>query len=938
MVNVDVHSIYSIKKSLLSAQTIVDEVKKNDQKAVILCDDNALYGAIDFYAKCIKGGIKPGIGVQFNICESITVKDRSVYSITLIAKNIDGYRNLCKLITESYSNGFYYVPRIDWELLKIYANNLLCVLTAKTNPIYRTWFENQNEYMELIISRLTTIFGNDIHYVLNPYSSGEYRRYIKFITANFSNSCCISNHARFLGPDQYDYYDMMFCIRNKVLYGSHTRDHADPDEFFRSENELLKFNFGIEEHEVKRYVDSTNAIMDKIDLQFEKKFHFPKIKEKQDSDRLLKHLISEGWKQRRRDVPEENHTEYKKRIKYETEAIIRLGYADYFIIVSDFVVWAKHNGVPVGPGRGSAAGSIVSYLLNITTVDPIKYGLLFERFLDPTGQRISLPDIDIDFGDADRDRVLKYITEVFGNDRVACVGNISTLAFKSSIKDTAKAMGITFERANNYTRNIPFFIRNATELKEYKKFKPLLQGNKELQKLLHFSDGVSGSMKNLSTHAAGVLITPTSITDFTPIEPIEKGGKIRLTTQLNKDSVEFLGLLKMDLLGLTALSTIKNTIDMVRDRHGIDIDIDRVDMDDEEIYKHILDGHTTGIFQLESDGMTTLAKDIQVSSLSEICDLIALYRPAILQSNLHLKYIENKFSNSRQSIHDAISEITSSTYGILLYQEQVMQASVKMAKFTLPEADTLRKAIGKKSTKDIPVLREKFVKGCVKNKIEESEAEEVFAIFEDAGYMFNKSHSLSYSIIAAQTAWLKTYYPLEFMCSYLNSEAGDLEKLTTIVKECHYLGIDVLPPDINKSQSMFCIEGSNIRYALSTIKEIGLQDIDAIINVRNKSGDILDFDIFLNDLSKHANLSALKAKLMVLIQCGVFDSVNPNRNKLLSKLDSASNIDKRLSGKTTKVQLFDISILNNGNDMKINDIDIERKRMFEREYLGIQYT
>ncbi len=951
MVNLDCHSLYSIQSSLVKIPDLIKRTLELDHKSVGLIDDNALYGAIEFYNKCKENGLKPIIGARLNICEDIKRKDRNTYTISLVAKNLDGYKNLCKLITRSYTEGFYYVPRIDYSILKSNSNNLLCLLSGRGNCVAGPWLEIHPEYSSINHMRLTEIFGKDLWICLNPYTDKSYLAFAAEIARNNqARPYLITNQVRYLNNKDYQYYDMLHCLKYKAQFDNPVRKKADQNEYLKTEYEIRISLTSLSKEQIDIGLLKSESVCEEIDLVFEKKLFFPKpIVTSHTSEEKIKQLLNDGWKKKLPKLIYADLSVYKKRLKYELGVIEKLGFTDYFLVVADIVNWGKNNRIRFGPGRGSSSGCLISYLLNITDVDPIKNNLIFERFLNPSGERISPPDIDIDVDDTKRDLVIEYITNTYGADKVACVGNLSTLAFKASVKDVGRALGIPFEKVNSLTKRFPFGAKCTADLVKDRRcgLKKELKEDQSIIRLMDFAEGVKGTMKNISTHAAGIVVSPVDITDFTPLQSIKMAkdpSKSRLTTQLDKDSIENLGLLKIDLLGLTALSIMDQAVSLIKKNKSVDIDLDNLNIDDTDIFKLIKKGHTTGIFQLEGKNMTDLAKKVKVNSVNDICDLIALYRPAVIDGKIDDRslieiYLDNRNNNGTFCIHKLLKEITKDTQGILLYQEQAMQAAVSMAKFTMGEADTLRKAVGKKTTKDIPILRKKFVSGCSKNGIPENEALEVFAIFEDAGYMFNRPHSYSYSVIAAIMAWLKHYYPTEFLCSYLNAENGDLKKIETISAECKYLGIEILPPDINSSEAGFSTEGTNIRYGLGMIKEIGFQTAKVLTRLR-KSNNHDSIDSWVNLLSKDSLIIGLKSKLDILIQCGCFDSILPNRKKVLSIFSEACGIEKSKAArsKNNKTSLFDASFHLNENKEYTDDFNILMKRNFEKEYMGVLFS
>lgn len=959
MINLDVHSIYSKKRSTVKIGDLVSKVKELGQNAVALTDDDGLYGAREFYDACLSAKIKPIIGVQLNLVDDVSVKEKSSFSIILLAANIEGYRNLCKLVTRSFSEKYYLKPRVDWKMLNEHAEGVICTLGSSNNPIALPFLQGQIAYANSNAQKLRGIYLENMYAEINPIDKPLYKEYIQFLYSNFPFSCFITNQVRFLDPSHYPHFDLMSTMSNNyfrktVIYDSPTRYKADTNLYPKPEEELRKIDFGVPDSIVDQFFQESHKIADRIDLSFQKKIFFPKPVEavnnaKFDSNDHLKFIINEGWKKRRTRIDESKFEDYKQRIRYETEVVTRLGFSDYFIVVADIVNWAKDHSIPVGPGRGSAAGCLLSYILGITEVDPIRYGLIFERFLDPTGQRISPPDIDIDFSSKYRDKVIEYIKERFGEDNVASVGNITTLGFKSAIKDTAKALDIPFEKANEYSKLIPFNVTSLEEAKKVSIIKREIEKNKEFDRLLYFAEGVRGAMKNISTNACGIIVAPEPVVNFCAIEEIHSKGKEDKgrSTQFDKDSCDHMGLLKIDILALTALDTISETKHFVKQRHNIDLDPYDIDLTNLEIYNIIRRGRTAGLFQLESEGMTNLGVEMKVSNLEDVCDLIALYRPQVLGAKLEKTYLSNKFNTfipgtPEMKMPEVLKELLKSTHGVLVYQEQTMKATVLMAGFSMAEADMMRRATGKKTKEDIPILREKFVAGCVKNGHSEEVAKEVFSIFEDAGYSFNKSHSLAYAIISSQMAHMKTYYPLEFLCASLVFEAyGQADKkydqVAKLIAEAKRFNFQVARPDINTSECDFCIKDDKIIYGIACIKEISESLAQYLPVLRNEMGGrFKDFNQFLGAMSKKETLIGNKSKLSVLVQVGFFDSLDPNRVKLMEELESACDMIKATIKKGTN-SLFDIFTLN-AKPKIVKDFSDFRKRDIEQEYLGVSFA
>lgn len=952
MIQIDNHTNFSAGKSVVSISSLIKKAKSLEMSALGITDDSNMHGAIEFYKMCKSEKIKPIIGTEIHITDSYKEKSRRYPSILLVAKNIDGYKNICKIISSAYIDGFYYVPRATFEIISKHFDGIICLLGSLNNPIRFYSDLEQNEYGKLIERELNGIFSTDFYQEINPFADKKTLSYNKYIIESFPFSYFINNHVRFLNLEDYSTYDMMFCINRKLKFLDEKRQKANKDLFFRSEEEIRNIEFGLNKDQIISGLKESDLISEKIDLSFDKKIFFPNFKKlswvdkSKDENRILKDLINEKWKEKIKTLKEDEIEIYKKRIIFEVESVCKLGYASYFIVVADIVKKAKELGILVGPGRGSVAGCLISHLLGITSrIDPLKYGLIFERFLDPTGQRVSPPDIDIDFEYDKKDLIVQYIIDTYGQEYVSSVGNINTLAFKAALKEVAKPLDIPFDRINEYTKKlVPYkteskedLLKNRISASEYKR-------NKEFREVLDNGEKIKGCMKSLGTHAAGIVITPYPITDYSPIQLTRDNSACKFTTQLDKDSLEMLGVQKIDLLALITLSTIANCLNIIEERHGKKIDLETIDIEDKNIYKYVLSGDTLGMFQLEGDGMTELAINMKVNSILDICDLIALYRPVVLKEELEKVYVNNKNSGNISYLHEKLKEITKETYGVIVYQEQIMRASIVLANFSIPESDTLRRAIGKKSTKDIPELKEKFLSGCVKNSIDEEKAKEIFSLFEEASYGFNKSHSLSYAILSCYTMWLKYYYTIEYMTSLLISEAKANKKekflkIEKIINQCSKFGIEVLKPEINKSNYNFFIESDNkIRYGLLAVKELGEAFCEEIINTIG-TAKISSFDEFLDLAEKNKLLPTYKTKIEILIKIGYFDSLDKNRNKLINNIEKRISASKTLNkiGKNVSL-LFDYSDIIGDKFDEIEDFTISRKRLIEKENLGFSFS
>jgi DNA polymerase-3 subunit alpha len=956
MINLHNHTIFSAKNSIIKINDLVSKIKQYNQQSVAIVDDNGLYGVMKFVKACNNEGIKYIIGCNINFTDDCNIHDSNAWPIVLIVKNDIGYQNLCKLITRSYEDDcFFRKPKIDFSLLKQYNEGLICLSGDVNGPIFKSLLEDKIDYAKWLIKEFQSIFNDDFYLEINPYSDNNYINVLNdAITLLNDNNIIITNNTRFLTSEEYEYYDLIYCMNNSLLFKDNHREKASIDEYLKSESEIIKhFQQYLDLEKINLYLSNTHAIDNKIDFKFNNKIHFPKAKipddfktkyindsEQKLTERYFKNLINVSWKQFKTQLSEDKIEEYKTRLFYEFDVISKSGFIDYFLVVRDIILFAKNNNIPVGPARGSVGGSLLAYLIGITEIDPIKYELIFERFLNP--DRVSLPDIDVDVSTKDRGLIVNYIESKYGKDNTATVGNIGTLAFKLSIKDTARVLNVPYARSDSYTKLIPFKVDSTDKLLEDYSIKNLVENNSEFKEILHYADKIKGSMKNMTTHAAGIAIAPEPITHFVPLQVIKmkNSNTKKVSTQFEKDAIEDCGLVKIDLLGLTALDTIQYCIKLIKDRHNKDIELLKLDFNDKKIFKFTKNGLNCGIFQLEGHGISNLTSQIEPNCLDDIRDINALYRPAVLAHKYQYVYIDNKFSKTNSSIHPIIDSITKPTYGIILYQEQSMEVAVKMANFSLAEADLLRKAIGKKNTKDIPILKKKFYDGCKKNNIPDDITKEVFDIFEQADYSFNKAHSLAYGILTCRTLWLKTYYTLEFMTAALCAEYEDFKKITQYINECKKFKIKVLQPDINKSDVNFCIEKNNIRYGISSIKEIGLGFAEQIVEIRKKYGDYLSIIDFSKKLEKENILNSNISKINILINCGLFDSLEHNREKVSRIFAQFSKTEKTVSNlnkKNSRSSLFETEDLIN-LDIQVRDLTLDNKRLIENTFLGISFT
>ncbi|MGC8733769.1 MAG: DNA polymerase III subunit alpha [bacterium] len=941
-VHLHLHTTYSILDGMIKIEDLINKVKEEGMPAVAITDHGSISGAINFYEKAIENGIKPIIGAELYITNDRHIKSKAKleqedlkytgYHLLLLAKDIEGYKNLCKLITIGYTEGFYYKPRIDKEVLSKYNKGLIMLSSCLAGEIPQAILKDDEKKLKESLDYYLSIFGQENFYVELQYHNIQEQRKVNTkliqLAKKLNLKRVITNDAHYLLKEHANPHDILLCIQTKKRVDDPNRLKFKTNEFYLKNYEELYSIWG---SDFKDAFLNTLEISEKINLELKLNsiYYLPKytIDNKEiDSFVFLKKLCLENLPKKYPNYDQN----ILDRMEYELKVINDMGFSDYFLIVWDFINWAKSRGIPVGPGRGSVGGSLVAYLIGITNIDPLKYGLLFERFLNPG--RKSLPDIDTDFCQLRRDEVIEYITEKYGKSKVAHIGTFGTLKAKAAIRDAARVLGYPASFGDYLAKMIPFNYSIKEALNENKELQKEYYENKDVKKVIDIAIEIEGVIRNQSVHAAGVVISSIDLDELTPL--IKQNDVI--ATAYDMSSIEKLGLVKMDFLGLRTLSVTDDTVKLIKKINNIDIDIYNLDLEDKKVYELLSNGQTVGVFQLESKGMQRLLKELKPSNIYEIISAIALYRPGPLESGLVKQFIESKHDKSKINyLHPDLEEILKETYGVIVYQEQIMQIAVKFANFTLAQADDLRKAMGKKKPEIMEKYKEIFIKGCIENGYDEQLARTLFDIIEKfAGYGFNKSHSAAYGLITYITAYLKAHYPHEFLASLLKSVENNPDKLKVFLNEAIELNIKVLPPDINKSEENFTVEISNnekyIRYGLLGIKGLGQAAINEIISKRSKKPftDIQDFILRVN--TQVIN----KKSLEVLILSGCFDSLHPNRLELYKNIDTILNLAKNKSN-----ALFSIT---KNKDNKINDLqsnDNQNKLLeilkLERETLGI---
>ena len=934
-----VHSHYSLLDGLPKIDELLDYVKKLGMDSVALTDHGSIYGAVEFYKKAKDRGIKPIIGAEMYMAyEGMGQKrpniDDKKYHLVLLVKNEEGYKNLVKLLTKSYLEGFYYKPRIDEALLAEHSQGLIGLSACLAGKIPALILSKKMDEAEKVAKTYQDIFGKenfylDIQYHHNSQEQKTVNKGLVLLSKKLDIPLVATNDVHYLRKEDADAQDILMLINTGADPNDPERLTLKSDDFsMRSPEEMIK-----DFEDLPEAIENTKKVADLCNFQFElgkvqlPKFHVPSGKSPDD---YLEELCALGLKKR---FGENQEKQILDRLNYELGIIKQTGFASYFLIVQDFVNWAKENRIVVGPGRGSVGGSLVAYLLNITNVDPLKYNLLFERFLNP--ERISLPDIDLDFTDRRRDEVINYVAQKYGRDKVAQIITFGTMASRAVVRDVGRALNYTYTYCDHLAKMIPFGLTLDETLKKVPEFHSLYENDEQARKLIDFAKKLEGVARHASTHACGVVISDTPLDNIVPLQhPTQNDDAI--VTQYEMHSIEDLGLLKMDFLGLKNLTIIEDTLARIYKVQGISLDIEKIPEGDKKTYRLLQKGETIGVFQLESDGMRRYLKQLKPTEFEDIIAMVALYRPGPMQ--FIPDYIAGK--NKKRAVdylHPKLKPILENTYGIPLYQEQIMKIAQILAGFTLAEADVLRKAIGKKIRKLLMSQKEKFIEGCKKNEVGEDIAQKIWYWIEPfASYSFNRSHAAAYAMITYQTAYLKALFPAEFMAALLTSERADIDRISILIEECKKVGLEVLPPDINESFTFFGVvpKKNQIRFGLSAIKNVGLNIVEVIVEERKARGPYASIQDFITRInSKDLNKKSLES----LIKAGVFDKM-AERNHLLSNLEKLLEHSRENQKTKTNGQngLFDGMQLNNHVRLLSAVPASEKEKLtWEKELLGL---
>ncbi len=930
------HTHYSLLDGLIKIDKLVKRAKELNFEAIAITDHGNMYGAIEFYKKSKQAGLKPIIGLEAYLAPR-TINDRAAgidsksYHITLLAKNEAGYKNLLKLTSQSWLDGFYYKPRIDKNLLRQHSDGLIALSGCLSGEINRLILGNNFKGAEEKVYEYLDIFGRENFFLELGYhrslpdSVKSYRALIE-LSQKTKVPLVATQDMHYLLAEERDLHDIFLAIQTGKDIDQGDRLTMKNDLFHFASVEEMVENF----KEIPEAIAQTELVVEQCDLEIDLGPKMPAypLPQTETAESYLKKLVDQGlsWRGLNRTA------EIERRIENELKIINQTGFSSYFLIVQDFINWSKSQGIKIGPGRGSVAGSLVAYSLGITEINPLKYGLIFERFL--TLERVSFPDIDTDFSDLRRDEAIEYLKQRFGRDHVAQIITFGKMASRAAVRDVGRAMGLAYGFCDQIAKVIPYNVSLAEAIKTVPELADFYKNNNEAKVLIDNAERLEGTVRHASVHASGVVVTVAALTDYVPLQTAPQSDQLTIT-QYDMYSVEELGLLKLDFLGLRNLSTIEKAEELIEARHQTKITFDQEKFNDRETFDIFQAGATFGVFQLESRGMRDYLKKIKPNSLNDIIALLALYRPGPIE--LIPDYIKRKHKiESVRYLHPKLEPILAETYGVAVYQEQLMKIAQELAGFSLAEADILRKAVAKKNVSLLEKQKQKMIDGMIKNNINERVANQIWEWYEPfARYGFNKSHSVGYAMISYQTAFIKAHYPLEYMVSLFISEGYDLERVGELINEAKRLGFQVLPPDLNKSNSNFSLDrDNNIRFGLGAVKNVGMKLVEIIEAEREKNGPFISISDFLCRI-KNRDLN--KKSLESLIKAGALDSFE-SRDDLLFNIDSLLGFGQR-----QKILVSRPKGLFGDQVEKINlkpgpEISAIEKLNWEKELIGIYLT
>ena len=951
-----VHTEYSLLDGAARIKRVVAHAKELGMTSLAITDHGAMFGVIDFYKECKKQGIKPIIGCEvYTAARKMTDKepDKDKYQghLVLLAKNEVGYKNLIKIVSAGYIKGYYYKPRVDKDLLREHSEGIIalsaCLAGNIQNYLLRDYYEGAKKEAE----ELLEIFGEGNFFLEIQDQGLEEEAFIKPGLVKLSRELGIpmvaTNDVHYVKQEDAEAHDVLLAVQTATSINDENRMRFANDQFYlKSEEEMRKIFASMPE-----VIDNTQIVADACNVEFEfGQYHLPEFiaPDGKSNKEYLRELCAAGLKDR---YGEGVDASLNERLDYELITIESMGYVEYFLIVWDFINYAKENGIMVGPGRGSAAGSLVAYCLKITDIDPIRYNLIFERFLNP--ERVSMPDIDIDFCYERRPEVIDYVTKKYGEDKVCQIITFGTMKAKQAVRDVGRALDVSYAETDVIAKAIPFDLGMTIQkaLDTNPEFKAMYEEDPKARQVIDMAKSLEGMPRHASTHAAGVVISKAPIDEYVPMYLSDKGP----ATQFPMTTIEELGLLKMDFLGLRNLTVIRDALELIKQNHGVTIDFAKMGYDDPGIYEMISHGNTQGVFQLESQGMTQFMKNLRPSCFEDVVAGISLYRPGPMDSIP--KYIENKKNPGNiKYVHEALAPILDVTYGCLVYQEQVMQIVRDLGGYSYGRSDLVRRAMSKKKM-DVMLEEKQYfihgktddqgnieIAGCVRNGIPEAAAEVIFNdMVSFAQYAFNKSHAAAYAVVAYETGYLKLHYPVEFMAALMTSVMGDVNQIPKYIRNCTEMGIEVMPPCVNKSLKKFSVEDGKIRFGLLGVKNVGENAIESIIKAREEKGVPKNIFTFIEQLDiSQVNKKAIES----LIKAGACDCLSPNRAAMMSVyeglVESAQNSNKKnLEG---QMSLFDLGtevldempMVNKLPDVAPFSKDISLA--MEKEMLGVYIT
>jgi DNA polymerase-3 subunit alpha len=905
-VHLHLHSEYSLLDGANRTSELFALAREYDMSAVGLTDHGNMFGALEFYRQGLECGVKPILGCELYVAPGSRFDRNSThgisdasYHLTAIAQDYQGYRNLIKLVTAGYLEGFYYRPRIDKELLAKHHEGLIILSGCLSGEVLHHLANGHEEHAREVARWYKELMGEG-HYYLEIQRhdlDGEpgFNEALLRLGRDLDLPLVATNDCHYLRAEDAEPHEILLCIQTgKALNDPKRFAFSTRDFYFKSPRDMAE-RF----RDLPGAVEHTMAIAERCNLQIPLgETHLPRyqVPAGYTLDSYLETLVYDKLRQRlqtmerrgQHPAPQSLHT-YEQRAAHELHVIQQMGYSGYFLIVWDFIDYAKRQGIPVGPGRGSAAGSVVAYALGITELDPLRYQLLFERFLNP--ERVSLPDIDIDFCQERRDEVIDYVTQKYGKENVAQIITFGTMMAKAVLRDVGRALDIPYGEVDRIAKLVPNRLNITLEhaIKEEPRLREIEQQGGQMARLMNTAKALEGLIRHASTHAAGVVISPEPLTEYLPLY---KGSKGEVVTQYAMEDIEHLGLLKMDFLGLRTLTVIHNTLRLIKDSHGMEMALEDIPLDDPKPYQLLSEARTFGVFQLESQGLRDILRKLKPSLFEDLIALVALYRPGPLGSGMIDDFIQRKHGKAKvEYLLPELEPLLSETYGIIVYQEQVMQIASTIAGFSLGRADLLRRAMGKKKPEVMAEQREIFLKGAVEHGFNQKKAEELFELMAYfAGYGFNKSHSAAYALIAYWTAYLKAHFPRQYMAALLTSEVQNTDKVIRYINESRDMGINILSPDVNDSYRDFRVVGEAIRFGLAAVKNVGDGAIEGIIEAREAGGPFAS----LFDFCQRVNLKAVNRRVVEsLIKCGAFDTTGETRAQMMACLDDYLEVAQR---------------------------------------------